>query len=213
MAQQRAGGGPEPGQQAEPGVHREPRLRDERRRDRWAVLGEEGEQIGRDRSARQGARGLAANRGIDLAADLAQHQPGLGDVDLVGLGPPLREQIDELAPLRGLPIGPVGGPCQHGRDHIVETHRHGVTAPGGTRKRLLRRVAKWDGTAGPDKGPGRADQAAGRLASQSSHNWASSARGPAVTARNAVSASARCPASASDAPSRMLTRLASSPPF
>ena len=49
-----------------------------------------------------------------------------------------------------------------------------------------------------------------RLDSQSSQKLASSARGP-VTARNAASASARWPAIASAAPSRVLTMLASAP--
>ena len=48
---------------------------------------------------------------------------------------------------------------------------------------------------------------AGRRASQASQKPARSARGP-VTARSAASASGRRPASASAAPSRMLTRLA-----
>jgi hypothetical protein len=56
-----------------------------------------------------------------------------------------REQVDELAPARRLPVGPVGGLGQYGGDHVVETHDQDLTAAARPRKRLLARASNRDG--------------------------------------------------------------------
>ena len=196
--------GPEPRQQGEPGLRgRAAPGRSAAPRSTALSSAKKASRSGRDRAARQRPRRLAADRGIDRAARLAQQGEGAVATRSSQPGRALGEQVDELAPLRRPPVRPVGGLRERGRDPVVETHRRGVTAA-----RAGAEAPYW-----PRRKVGTASAQARVLDSQSSQSCASSARSPPVTARNAASASARCPASASAAPSRTLTRPASSPPF
>ena len=173
--------GPSRGSKASHASPVEPRLGDQRRRDRRAVLGEEGEQIGRDRASRQRARGLAPDRRIDRAARLAQQGEGaVADRS----GPRRGRWASRSTSWRHCAVRRSGRSAGWASAVAILSSKRMPQA-------LPARRAGAEAPYSPRRKVGRVS--CGRVLSQSSQKRASSARSPPVTARNAASASAALP--------------------
>ena len=186
------------------------------------------------------ARGAAADLVVELADDIfgvGAHRAGLGGGERRRRRRPVRgahrlEQrrdrgallagkLGDLAGLAGLALFRLLGRTAALSLALVVANRLGLDGRDGDRGQPAdgeqRSQSEFRNSHLPTSlsGAGRLELKschAGLRASQASQKPARSARGP-VTRRSAASASGRRRASASDAPSRLLTRLASSPPF